>query len=97
MSALVRVITPPDPMLAIYARHPYEGMIICLDHLRQIDVDPTVEEVPEALATFMGYRCLMCGVNEAHGRVCQSESCGRPLHPQWPAVYCNNGCAREDM
>lgn len=96
-TALVRVVTPPDPTLPIYRRHPHEGMIICLDHLRQIDCDPTVDEVPANQAAFWGYRCLMCDVDESPGQVCANDDCRQPLHPQWPAVYCCNRCAMEDV
>ena len=93
VSQLVRVITLPDPMLPIYTHHPHEGMIICLDHLRQLDCDPTVEEIPENQVSFWGHRCLMCAVHVAPGRLCANEGCNTPLHPQWPAVYCCNRCA----
>ncbi len=98
MSALVRIVTPPDPTLPIYRRHPHEGMIICLDHLRVIayEADPTCEEIPTDQIAFWSYRCLMCGVDEAPGRLCENEDCKQPLHPQWPAVYCCNRCAMED-
>ncbi len=96
---LVRVVTPPDPTLAIYARHPHEGMVICLEHLRQIahDADPTVEEIPAKQAAFWGHRCLMCGVEPSPCRQCENEDCRRALHPQWPAIYCCNRCALEDV
>lgn len=93
---LVRVVTPSDPALPIYHRHPHEGMIICLVLLRQIDCDPTVEELPADQVAFMGHRCLMCGVAPSPGRICENESCGSGLHPQWPAIYCCNRCALED-
>ena len=93
---LVRVVTPPDPTLPIYRRHPHEGMIICVDHLRQIDCDPTVEEIPAAQIAFWRPRCLMCTTTSVAGRLCANEGCRQPLHPQWPAVYCSNGCAMED-
>ncbi len=99
MSALVRVVTLPDPMLPIYYRHPHEGMIICRDHLRQIvhDADPTVEEIPAAQVAFLGHRCLMCGIEPSPGRRCENEDCRQPLHPQWPAVYCCTSCALADV
>ena len=93
MSNLVRLSTPEHD-------HRYEGLIICRDHLPQILTD----EPPflmEALAVdhvaFWNHRCLMCGVEAAPGRLCQSVDCRRPLHPQWPAVYCCNECALEDV
>jgi hypothetical protein len=90
---LVRVFTPDRD-------HPYEGLIICRDHLRQIlsgDDPPFIlEEIDAARATFWNHRCLMCGVDPVPDRVCQNDRCGRALHPQWPAVYCKNLCATED-
>jgi len=90
---LVRVFTPDRD-------HPYEGLIICRDHLRQLlsgDEPPFIlEEIDAAKALFWNHRCLMCGVDPVHDRVCQNERCRRPLHPQWPAVYCKNLCATED-
>jgi len=44
-----------------------------------------------------GHTCLMCGVAAVSGRLCENDRCRRPLHPQWPAVYCCNDCALEDV
>lgn len=92
--ALVRVYSPDRG-------HPYEGMIICRDHLRQIFTgsEPpfVLEELPADRVAFWNHRCLMCGVNPVHDRQCASDRCRRPLHPQWPAVYCKNMCALEDL
>lgn len=96
MTQLVRVITPQDPALPVYAHHPHEGMIICIEHLRQIDCDPTVDALPADQVAFWGHRCLMCGVEAVADRLCRNDRCAKPLHPQWPAVYCCNGCAMED-
>ena len=41
-------------------------------------------------------RCRMCETIHAEGNVCHDDSCGRPLHPQWPAVYCSSDCALSD-
>lgn len=83
----------------VRTRQPCEGVIICLDHLRQIavDADPTFDELSAAQVSFWGYRCLMCGVEPVPDRLCAHEDCPRPLHPQWPAVYCCNDCALEDV
>lgn len=89
MNSLVRVTAP--------RRH--EGVILCSDHLRQlaIDVDLAHEDIPAELAAFWGHRCLMCGVDATPGRYCENADCRRALHPQWPAVYCCNDCALEDV
>jgi hypothetical protein len=96
VTVLLRIVTPPDPNLSLYARHLHEGAIFCAEHLRQVDVDPTTEEIPDDQVAFWGYRCLMCGVKPSFGQQCANEDCRRPLHPQWPAVYCCNRCAQED-
>jgi len=98
MSALVRIITLPDPSRAIYTFHKHEGMVICLDHLREMrySFDPSFVEISHELATFMGYSCLMCGVTPSEGKLCENEDCREPLHAQWPAVYCCNDCALGD-
>ncbi len=41
-------------------------------------------------------RCRMCETLYAEGNVCHDDSCARPLHPQWPAVYCSSECAFND-
>lgn len=91
---LVRVYSPDHD-------HPYEGMIICRDHLRQIligDKPPfELEEISADRVTFWNHRCLMCGVDAVPDRLCENEDCRKALHPQWPAVYCNNACALEDL
>jgi len=88
MNALVRVTHPPR----------YAGVILCADHLNQLDDSELVHDAlaPDAVA-FWGHRCLMCGVDAAPGRTCENVDCRRTLHPQWPAVYCTNECALEDV
>jgi len=91
--SLVRVTYPP--------RH--AGVVICLDHLMQLgDVerlgqDVRHDEILSEVVAFHGHRCLMCGVDAVPGRSCENARCRRPLHPQWPAVYCCNDCALEDV
>ncbi len=89
MSVLVRVVAPSD----------LEGVIICLEHLRQVvdGVEPAFEELLAEHAAFLGQGCLMCGVEPVPGRLCNNEGCRRLLHPQWPSVYCSNICALEDV
>ena len=88
MSALVRVTQPPR----------YAGVILCAQHVDQLDDSALVhDELPADAVAFWGHRCLMCGVDAAPGRTCENADCRRPLHPQWPAVYCTNDCALEDM
>lgn len=87
MTVLVRVL-----------QDPYERLILCHDHLRQIAQGAIFahEELPAAQVTYWGHRCIMCGVESAPDRLCAHDTCRRPLHPQWPAVYCCNLCALED-
>jgi len=74
----------------------HEGLIICREHLAQLAADSAYEELPVAQVSFWNHRCAMCGVDPVPGRTCENASCRRELHPQWPAVYCCNECARED-
>jgi hypothetical protein len=39
----------------------------------------------------------MCLFDAVPGRFCENEDCKKPLHPQWPAVYCCNKCALRDL
>lgn len=95
-AALVRVFASP------YQRSPIEGVILCRDHLKQLAIAAIYgsrlehEDLTVAGAAFWGQRCFMCGVEPAPNRLCENESCHRPLHAQWPAVYCCNDCALED-
>jgi hypothetical protein len=41
--------------------------------------------------------CRMCASLHAEGSLCYNDDCRRPLHPQWPAVYCSSQCALEDL
>lgn len=77
----------------------HDGLVLCRDHLRQIFDGAVVahKELPAHLSAFWGYRCMMCGVLPVADRFCESESCQAPLHPQWPAVYCCNDCALDDV
>lgn len=98
--ALVRITYP--------SRH--AGVVLCRDHLsqlrsvelrRSILVEDLRTEVIEDLRTedvaSHGHRCIMCGVAAVPDRRCEYDRCRRPLHPQWPAVYCCNDCALEDV
>jgi len=78
---------------------PHDGVVVCRDHLAQLEAGAVVAhvEIPAAQAAFWGHRCLMCGVDAIPGRLCENEGCRRPLHPQWPAIYCCNECALEDV
>jgi len=46
-------------------------------------------------------RCALCGVHpnthkDGSPALCHSDDCQKPLHPQWPAVYCSDECADRD-
>ena len=91
-TSLVRVTYP--------LRH--AGVIVCLDHLTQLgDVerqhDHRHDAIDAEVVASQGHRCLMCGVDAVSDRLCESADCRRPLHPQWPSVYCCNLCALEDV
>lgn len=93
LNPLVRLFTPEQG-------HRLEGLIICRDHVPQIVVaeDPPfiMEHFTAEQVAFWNHRCLMCSVEAVPDRMCENEDCRRPLHPQWPALYCCNGCALED-
>lgn len=86
-------------VLVRVVQDPHWGLILCKDHLRQLTEGVAVahEEVPAAQISFWGHRCTMCGFDAVPGRECENGSCRRPLHPQWPAVYCCSDCALEDI
>ncbi len=91
--------TNQTPTLVRVVAGPHARMIICPDHLRQIAEGAVIAhvELDRRDVTFWSYRCLMCGVEASPDRVCENEDCRRPLHPQWPAVYCCNDCAQDDV
>lgn len=69
------------------------------NHFRQIATGRASAhaELSADLATFWDDHCLMCGVEAVPDRLCENVDCKKLLHPQWPAVYCCNECALEDM
>ena len=52
-----------------------------------------VGDLRDLHACYFDERCAMCGVVPSPNN-CQN--CSKPLHPQWPAIYCSNRCAMED-
>lgn len=86
MSTLVRV-----------AGAQHAGLVVCVDHLREVAFDLAYAKLPEAQVEFWGLHCAMCDVDPLPGRLCESALCRRPLHQQWPAVYCCNDCALDDV
>ncbi len=76
-------------------RVPPDGVIVCVDHAKQLwRMGGLIGDAPRVLGDAV---CALCtsGVN-SEGRVCHRDECERPLHPQWPAVYCCNACAFAD-
>jgi hypothetical protein len=92
-------VASSETVLVRIVQAPLDGMIVCHDHLRQLSGAAVLahEVMSASTATFWGDRCGMCGVDAVPDRVCESESCRKPLHPQWPAVYCCNDCALDDL
>lgn len=43
----------------------------------------------------LGEQCALCPTMHVEGNLC--GSCDQPLHPKWPAVYCSNECALNDL
>lgn len=77
-----------------------DGMILCERHINEsADLNRVCCEhltvVDQKNAEFLGIKCIMCVMPAAPNRTC--ESCGTPLHPNWPAVYCSNECALDDV
>jgi len=88
------------------------GVITCLEHFAQLrdliqqqrlshDDQERLAflhvEIPWEIIELHTHQCLMCGVKASPNRRCENDSCTRELHPQWPAVYCCNECAWEDV
>lgn len=94
MTALFMIVTPEGG--AIYDRHVAEGLVVCEKHLRELRYffDPTAREIGEN-EMLIHRGCGMCQTMHVEGNLC--ESCKAPLHPQWPAVYCSNRCALDDL
>jgi hypothetical protein len=67
---------------------------LCAQHFKETDDvllkadDVEVEELDDPY-------CIMCQTAAAPDRTC--GSCGKPLHPNWHAVYCSNECAIADL
>lgn len=95
MTPIVRISTQ-------HRDHRYEGLIVCRDHLLQLQTGywdapaAVIKEIAADQVAFWNHRCLMCGVTPVTDRVCGNDDCRQPLHPQWPAIYCCNRCALED-
>lgn len=88
------IVTPEG--VAIYDRHVVEGLVVCEKHLRELKYyfDPTAREIKEnELVLLRG--CALCETRSVEGNTC--ESCKAPLHPNWPAAYCSNRCALDDL
>lgn len=85
-----------DPSLVRVTTHPYERLIVCHEHLRVVAPHAAYDEIPATQVSFWGHQCLMCGFDSVPGRICENADCKKPLHPQWPAIYCCNLCALED-
>jgi len=76
------------------------GMILCEKHIAETaDKEgiccENLTPIAQENADFLGIRCIMCEMPAAPNRTC--ESCGKPLHENWPAVYCSNECALDDV
>jgi len=81
------------------------GMIICRRHLiemreylrREGPLHVRALGVREKLQSLEPHNCRMCEMHIALGNKCRNDRCALPLHPQWPAVYCCNDCALDDL
>lgn len=77
------------------------GQVVCDDHMTEHDI--VLEGTPEwppapmdRIELEYAGRCFMCETPAVEGRTCALPSCGKALHPRWPAVYCSNRCAIKD-
>lgn len=67
-----------------------DGMVICARHALEVGVATELAPEPDPFYN----DCVMCNTRPVEGNVCAYEPCKKPLHPQWPVVYCSNECAR---
>jgi hypothetical protein len=91
---------PRSVLARVTAPRRLRELILCPRHLRQIvELDGATlehEVLTDDQLELWDMRCLMCGVAAVPDRRCANSDCGRPLHPEWPAVYCSNACAEDD-
>lgn len=66
-------------------------MLLCPSHAEEVGQ----ERVAVVAACLYG-GCQMCRTQPVEGNVCYRDACRKPLHKQWPAVYCSNECALLD-
>lgn len=70
------------------------GIVLCDKHANELyPHDPARLPLPKA--DVVGLTCILCATYPVVGRSC--EFCAKPLHPNWPAVYCSNACALADV
>ncbi|TAL43761.1 MAG: hypothetical protein EPN91_05850 [Salinibacterium sp.] len=73
------------------------GLVVCSDHRNLVELTDREPMTDQQLRDRgAGLTCMICDTTPSPGRVCASEECGKPLHPQWPAVYCSDRCAWRD-
>lgn len=53
-----------------------------------------LDDVRALHAHYFDEKCALCGVHPSEN---YCLTCKRALHLQWPAVYCSNKCALEDV
>jgi hypothetical protein len=75
--------------MALYSTEP-DGVVACLKHMVELLAEP-IEVVSPDLR-----ECALCTTKYVEGNRCAREACNKPLHPNWPAVYCSNACAHKD-
>lgn len=45
---------------------------------------------------FSDHGCTLCQTRPSPGNHCNNDARNKPLHPNWPAVYCSGRCAMMD-
>jgi hypothetical protein len=72
------------------------AMVVCAEHCTVVARLGSAVEMTEDERNYHTDQCAICQTPARSGRVCMFDACGRDLHPQWPALYCSNECARKD-
>ncbi len=79
---------PDEELRAVFTEDQIESLVVEFGMRR--------EDVWALHGPRLGEKCAMCGTHYAEGNVCYNDDCKKPLHPEWPAVYCTDNCAMAD-
>lgn len=79
---------PEEELRAVFTEDQIESLVVEFGMRR--------EDVWALHGPRLHEKCAMCTTHRAEDNVCYNDACKKPLHPQWPAVYCTDRCALED-